>query len=215
MKTPDTVEGLGREGYFLDQKGFIGSLLSVEKITQLGLKLTNFSREDIKNFFDPKKKNTKAKIRFPESEWKSLIFQLPNYFNDDFKFTKDNLATYRMGVAFQKTFIHFPLFRDEFQKLFESGIFKKNGLNPYGDYNSKKANNPFKIVEQEMETKVLSMEDLKSEFIIWLVTVLIAVVVFICEKIYFRISNKIKEKKQKKMKNCANLEEVVKGIDQV
>lgn len=141
------------------------------------------------------KKNAKAIIRISDTEWKSLIFQ--NKIFDDletFKFTKDSLSKIHMGVSFEKDFIHFPLFRDEFTKLFESDILKKYGLSDY----SKEELKEFEIVSQEIERKVLSLEGLKSEFVIWLVTVFFSIIVFICEIMYFHISKKRKGKKTRK-----------------
>lgn len=157
---------------------------NLEDVTQFGFKICNLSQT--KYFFDPMNKYVRLYLRYPETEWKTLIFQIPDY-DDSFKFTKDNFRLYQMGVTFRNNHPHFKLFRDEFEKLFECGIIqnymnndKKKMFVLYHDPKS-----PLKIVEEKIEKKVLTLEDLKSGFVIWLVTVLIATIVFIWEKSIF------------------------------
>jgi hypothetical protein len=164
---------------------------SSEKLKQMGFKFAKFSKEELRHLYDPMQKNVKPTARYPETQSKPLIFKESQQY---FKYTKDNLVVYQMGIAFTREFIHFELFRDEFQKLFESGIVKKFGLNIYDNMNSA-AKLSIMLLNKEEDPKVFSLEDLKSGFVIWLVTVLIAMVVFICEKIHYQVSNKTKEKR--------------------
>lgn len=136
--------------------------------------------------FNPIEKNVQVYLRYSQTEWKSFIFRYPSLFDDIFKFTKDNFYSYQMGVSFEKNFTHFPLFRDEFTKLFESGILKKYGLSTYNE----KTKKYYEIITQEIETKVLTVEDLHAGFVVWLVTVILAIIVFFCEILFFKFQTR-------------------------
>lgn len=141
---------------------------------------------NVRQTFDPMKKDTYYYARYPGTKSKSLIFQ-SNAFDDYYKFAKDDLFAIKKGISFQPNFTYYKLFGDEIQKLIESGIAKSHEIKYL---NRKQFRGRYKIVPKEIELKVLSMEDLKAGFIIWLVAVLISIIVFIFEKIFFQITYK-------------------------
>lgn len=163
-------------------------------------------------FFDPMGKMVFLSPRYPGTKEKSLIFQSDNhiFMNDSFKFTKDDVFVHKIGIGFIRNSINFKLFRDEFEKLFESGIHHVTEQKLFKD----KLMKSLKVVAQEIEIKVLTLEDLESGFVIWLIAVLITIIIFICEKIYFKITNEenwtkskvVEEKNQKRKKKSAKKE---------
>lgn len=181
----------------------MGNSLLPEKLKQLGFKESGKTMND--PIFVPKDNNALCYVRYPGTEYKSLIFQRefsPGVKSDLFKFTKDNIITSQLAVTFYKDSIFLKLFRDEFEKLFESGIL--NTVEKY--HNNKEYRDQLKIIDEDLELKVLTLEDLQSGFVIWIVTVLISVIVFIFEKIFHKIAHKqedvkiVNSKKQKKKK---------------
>lgn len=137
-------------------------------------------------YFDPSKKNAACGIRFPGTRYKSLIFTA-QFFEHKMKYTTDNLEIWKLGIRFENNFIYFKLFYDELIKIFESGI---PNLNRQYGYNNMEKEAVFKIADTKLNNRILSLEDLESGFFIWLVTLLIAIVVFIFEKIIFKIMKK-------------------------
>lgn len=122
------------------------------------------------------------------------------------KYTKDDFTTWSIGIEFKRHFIHFKLFRVHIQKLFESGITKSQENKIFNDVH-KEVKKKNKIVEKVVETRVLTFDDLKAGFVIWLVAVLASIIVFIFEKIVYKLTNKqlcctaMKKSKKKKRKN--------------
>lgn len=164
------------------------------KLKQLGFKFTkgiSFSTR----IFDPNEKYATYATRYPGTKYKSLVFQAINHYEHRNKYTKDNLSNSKMGIRFDRNYIHFKVFSDEFEKLLESGILEKFKYNPsqdkgYLDY--------FKIVERQIDLKILTLEDLEAGIFIWLVSVLVAIIVYICEIIYFKITKRENFHKQPK-----------------
>lgn len=131
--------------------------------------------------------------RIHGTKLKSLVFKLDN-FDDYFKFADDEYDIVRMGIGFGRQFIHIKLFHDEVQKLFESGITELEAPKFNDGRGNTKGYNPYskitKIIKTEIELKVLTFEDLKAGFIIWLVAVLASsIMVFIFEIVYFKMKN--------------------------
>lgn len=168
-------------------------------MTKLGFQLGKFKFDD-PQLFDPTKKQAIITVRYQGTKSKSLIFQHDKY-NHCFKFMEDDFFVWKIGIAFERNFIHFKLFRDEIEKLFESGILKSQERKVY---QSKKYKNSYKIVEKEIQKRVLTFDDLKAGFVIWLAAVLASSIVFIFEIICFQMSiqfSSLKFKKNEKKKN--------------
>lgn len=91
------------------------------------------------------------------------------------------------------------MFQDEFQKFFESGITKFQEEKVYNDKEFKKS---FKIVEKSIKTRVLTFDDLKAGFVIWLVAVLASIIVFIIETICFKLKLVKNQGSTTKVKTC-------------
>lgn len=203
METPNTIEELGRAEYLLEDK-FIEKYFieTQDKYVKLGFKVSKVILD--RQTFDPMKKNTFIAIRYPGTKSKSLIFKQDYLYDHSFKFTEDNFYVYKLGIAFENNFIHFKLFRDIIQKLHEMGITKSQEKKVYND---KQYKTKFDIVEKEIETRILTFDDLRAGFVIWLVAVLASIIVFIFEIVFFKISKKrenapkIEKSKTKKRKN--------------
>lgn len=170
----------------------------LDKLIALGFKVGEPIEK--RQTFDPNKKHTFIYVRYPGTKSKSLIFKHEK-FNDYFKFTEDDFYVHPIGIAFEQNFIHSKLFRDEIEKIFESGITKSKQKKVFDEKNTK---NGFTIVEKSIGKKVLSLEDLRAGFVIWFIAVLASIFVFNCEICYFAVKeSKTKKKQQLKVKNKA------------
>lgn len=207
QKTPDTVEELKNEGYAYND--FLCRMnmwwLLPDKLKYLGFKAS----ETIGNGkLDAEHKDFYCCLRYPGTREKSLIFQsfeiIPKVHTDNFKYTKDNIYISNRGIKFRHQSILFKPFCDEFGKLFESGIL--NTVEKHASFyqNMKNVTDNMKILETDKDLKVLTLEDLQSGFVIWLIAVLSAIFVFICEKIYFKITNKQEDWTESKFTKVKN-----------
>lgn len=133
------------------------------------------------------KRQTILLIRYPGTKLKSLIFKKADEYDHNFKYTDDNFYVEKYGIDFEINFIYFKLFRDELIKLFESGIVKAREQKLFSNKEYKKK---FEIVEKEKEIEVLSIDSLRAGFVIWIVTVLASIVVFVYEMLHFKMTNK-------------------------
>lgn len=127
-------------------------------------------------------------LRYPGTKEKSLIFEgeIDLGIISQFKYTKENAFTQTKALTIFKNSIFCKLLRDEFEKLMESGIL--NTIDRYREI--KEFNDKIKPIELEIDLKILTFEDLQSGFVIWMVTVLVAIIVFILEKIFYNITHK-------------------------
>lgn len=128
---------------------------------------------------------------------KSMIFSVKNM-SGLYKFSTENVYSLSMGFALTRTNVLFKLFRDNIQRLHETGILpyqlKTVRFSDYG--NMKKIFTPVEIPEASYVT--LNLDVLKAGFVIWLVTVVISILSFIVENIHFHIMKYLKDVQMKK-----------------
>lgn len=121
-------------------------------------------------------------------------------FENPCKFAEDDVNKFKLGFVTQPNHILFKLFKDEFQKLFESGITQsiKASLKKQLE---KEFLEEFQVFTGERdEVAPLTLFDLKAGFVIWLVAVAVCVLVFIGEILHSQISKLIGKTKSIKIK---------------
>lgn len=138
---------------------------------------------DEKHFLDPDSKNTLLMPRFPGTDKKSVLFYHREKANL-MKIMKNDLFKSPLGFATVRNSIFFRMFKINLQRLFEAGItnifnIEQVRIELVGNY---------KVTEANDEPKVLTMQDLKAGFIIWLVAVSGAILVFFGEIVFFHCS---------------------------
>lgn len=191
---PDTVNGLIESNYTIG--GFSESSFD-EFLMKKGFKLFPFTKynECLKNkkaICDPKMALLFPKIYNFHGKVLEQSLKSSYQYGLTYKFTKDNIFQITQGLSLPKNSIFFVLFKTEFQKLFESGIvqkFKFKSFFSYDEYRyDQKEISIFKIHQEGKEVVPLSLSHLEAGFVIWLVTVLISIFVFLIENIYYQIS---------------------------
>jgi hypothetical protein len=123
--------------------------------------------------------------RFQGTHDKSMTFHVKNRENL-YKFPSDNVGKISYGIGSPKYSPVFKLFKDNVEKLFESGILQK--LKGIKHNDGSLYNDVFKVVEiPEARYIPISLTMLESGFIIWLVAVGASIVVFFVEIIHFNV----------------------------
>lgn len=103
------------------------------------------------------------------------------------KFSKDNMLTVLLGFGLVRNDIFYGTFRDEFQRLFESGIIQKcqanidevNGMSEDGEN--------IRLYEKKKKDEVLSWKHLYAGFYLWLGACCLSFLAFISEHVAFRL----------------------------
>lgn len=92
------------------------------------------------------------------------------------KFIDEKVMTFHMGIIFDRhSFLHFA-FNEKIKKLKESGI-----LETFIFFNSKHRARYSKEIGEVTEPAVLTMDHLSTGFLIWIIMLFIALVVFAFE----------------------------------
>jgi hypothetical protein len=229
VKTPDDLEGLGRERYNFNDHSFTikGSTQSAAYpyLKELGFNFYKDRNNYTKNsdYFEYSKKNI-------HTMWLSLYikkenaYKLPNY-SDPVKFCKDSMLRQFVGKVFINTDYLYEIFHNAFQRLFEAGITgflaEKYNIRGYKLPSERKALRNLEIHKEAKEFVVLSMTDLRPGFIIWLVTVAASILVFIGEILHKTCSDKMRNvllknqelAQQKNQKNA--MKDISKNVNKI
>jgi len=203
-KTPDTIDELARERWILKVGSSLGGHLDKEisYLEQRGLVLERASSSNIEIVEEDK--HVFISMRPPGSEKKSHVYKMFKL-NNTYKFPKDNFVSYLSGFTLEKNHILFKPLKKNLQRLFEAGVMEKYpGKNMFFDYD-----NLMKPFDPPTDPVVLTLTHLQAGFMIWLCAVLIAILSFFGEIIFYhltmqikRIRGKIKilQKRKKRMK---------------
>lgn len=121
----------------------------------------------------------------------SMVF---DFFRCDYpvKFLRDNVQVFTGGLSSPKNCPMFKFLKENVQRLFESGItqtLKGIKLNSLLDYKE-----IFQVHENSITIVPLNLTMLEAGFVIWLTSVVISILVFFVEIIYFNLSNLMRKK---------------------
>lgn len=224
IKTPDKIEEIGAQNYYLKLFGPVGEKVfqyhdynrKAIKGKKLGFMVitndTDYCGESI--FCLPPNLAFKS-ARIPESDKRSMTFRL--IFREEntnkithrsfpLKQSQNDFWSEEMGYYSIINNIYFKVLRDNLEKFFETGIthklikdivdrtFMEDFLAYYEPYDDKK------------EVVPLSYSMMEAFFVIWLVAVLIATIVFIFEIIHHKLMKqkdklmRMKRTKKRKIK---------------
>lgn len=196
-EAPDTIDELAEERYMYRLNGAVPTMLFPAKFSELtkrGLIIYNRDKASKMYFYQ---KDINFLPRFPGSEKKPHQMYKMDGSNHTFKLSKDNLLVMPTGIGSQRHNVLFKPFKKAIQRLFEAGITQHfPGANFFDNYSKK----TFTVHDPKKELAPLSLEDLKTGFVIWLCAVLIAIFSFFGEILYYQCSLKIK-RIQKRIKN--------------
>jgi hypothetical protein len=132
--------------------------------------------------------------RYIGTDKKSMMFKFRNYTNA-VKFSKDNVFSFPLGICFRNNDVLYKKFRTLIQRLIEAGItstFEDQSISQEEQYYEM-----FKILDKGKETALLSIEMLEAGFVIWLISLLFALITFISEFIYYGFTIFLKNLKKK------------------
>jgi hypothetical protein len=186
--TPDTIEELKNEGYFVFHDTEETEIMFEAQVKGMKTKqVEDFRMNLFKNMKSDKRilnKEAFTFIRYPGTNKKSMIFK-NHYIENHLKFSKDNFHSGFIGIAFHKNSVFFQMFKTEIQKLFESGIIQNDELT----FGLKRFNEIFKVHEESKNIVPLSLQMLQGGFVIWLIAVFISIMTFVAEIIFNKILN--------------------------
>lgn len=123
--------------------------------------------------------------RYPGTHDKSMLFNFTNC-SYPIKFLSDNLFVLTSGISSPKNNPMFKMFRENIQRLHESGITQKLKGIKYSNHESYKK--IIRVHEEPAKFVPMNLTMLEAGFIIWLVAVAISIVVFFCEIMFYHIS---------------------------
>lgn len=123
--------------------------------------------------------------RYPGTHDKSMLFNFTNC-SYPMKFLSDNLFDLTSGFSSPKNNPMFKMFRENIQRLHESGITQKLKGIKYSNHESYKK--IIRVHEELAKFVPMNLTMLEAGFIIWLVAVAISIVVFFCEIMFYHIS---------------------------
>lgn len=156
--------------------------------------------------------------RYIGTDKKSMIFQFINFTNP-VKFSKDNIFSFPMSICFRNNDVLFITFKTQIRRLIEAGItstFEDQTISYEKNYRDM-----FKVLDKGKDFAPLSLEMLDAGFIIWTVSLLLALLSFICENIFYgcpilmkklKDESKIIKNKFKKRKQRKKFEQSLEGI---
>lgn len=200
-KFPDHVEELGKAGFKMDDS-IESSNLHYEYAKKLGFQFTSLKNmktyEEVTDYL--RSKGTMVLPRFPGTDKKSMELDFPKY-DLLLKFTKDDFFSDIFGFSTKPNHILFKIFRDEIQKLYETG----NTINydPIRVFYLKGRNDNIPVVhEADKAAKALTIDRLSAGFIIWLVSLFLTSLLLLAEIFIYHMSKccqkmKLKRKSKK------------------
>lgn len=189
--TPDSLEEFKNSNYTLmllepysKEKNLMG------KVRTLGLKYAVFEKTDKFPFTECDKVGYYL-VRMPITYDRKLQFT-SKYFEFPIKYIKEDIMVGYAGLAMPQNDVLYKTFRHYVRQLFEAGILKTFSGSSLASYLvSKDYEYDLKThYYDQYENTVLSVEILKAGFIIWIVCVIVAILSFIGELLWFHSQNK-------------------------
>lgn len=150
------------------------------KINHFDKNVLNFASKNTVPWFAPRK--------FQQID---KYYKHANY-SEPVKFAKGYVARGITGIFGHKEDLFFVTFKNEFQKLFEAGITNVVKLNSSKSFDEKvmnsKLHKDFTVYDEKKELVPMSMSQLSAGFIIWFSAILIVILVFFLEILYYKLS---------------------------
>lgn len=109
-----------------------------------------------------------------------------------YKITEDSFTMVHSGFSVAKNNIFYRILQKNIQKLYESGITQY-----YMNHSSDYTKSFEKYTGEREDWAPLSMENLRAGFVIWFVTVIMSIIVFIYEIIHYKYTKRLFPKNEK------------------
>lgn len=189
---------MGKEGYIILSRTD-DSQFDRERLKKMGFKFTDQTGDNYSmyrqnaNFF--KNKGTMTEIRYPKSDTADMAFDHTRYFNTTFKLSKDDILLNRYGFSMIKNHKLFKIFKTWTQKLIENGMILEHDPTTQIFKKIININHPdseWKVHDKAKELTRLSLTDLSAGFVIWIISVFAAILVFFGELVSYRIRKMLK-----------------------
>jgi hypothetical protein len=152
----------------------------------------SYQRTSEDNYFDYKFKNV---FYGPKLYHRSTRFFKFDGYDDPIKYTTDNLLFRKAGISIPRNNILYKLLKEKLVIFFEAGILGKNFSNIKNLERTNVDTTYVPYILERSSWDPLSMEHLNPGFVIWIISVLLTIIVFIFEVVFFNFAKmKLKQK---------------------